>query len=258
MDILHYLFSASTVLLLFQFIFPTKVVKPWDELKIQQNKKKYNKLNRLAFPLALLSITFICFSFYSLGIVMREAFFSGGYDYIVKPTDPYFFLCGFVLGIGLIRIPMEFVFKLILKDEYGLYIHYTNTNSGYNAEKVWYLLERIITLGGIILFILGLNWYVRIDNDKNIEINELFSLKTNTFPISEISEIEHEEKIVKRGERQDILVNYILKFTDGNEWNSNTYRFFSNDEEKVRLENNMIKLSESTGIKISYQLPKTN
>lgn len=250
MEVISYFFGVSTFFWIFQLIFPYKPSQKLDYLKIEQNKKKYNKLEMLAIPLIFLSVALICFSVYALGIVMRDNLFSQEYDYISEPTGSYFLCCGIVLGFGLVRIPMEFIYKLILKDEYYLYHQYTNLKHGFDGEKIWRPMEIIITFCGIIVFILGMNWYVRIDKDKNIEIKELLSLKTHIYNITSISEIEYYDSyITDEGVKKNIK-HYFIKMNDGYKWNSKTYSFFSVQEDNEKIKEKIEQLSELCNIKI--------
>lgn len=250
MEVIYYFLGTSTFFWIFQLIFPYEPSKKINFLKIEQNKKKYNVLEMLAIPLFFLSVALICFSVYALGIVMRDNLFSKEYNYILEPTGSYFVCCGAVLGLGLIRVPMEFIYKLILKDEYYLYNQYTNLKYGFDGEKIWRPMEIIITFCGIILFILGMNWYVRLDKDNNIEINELFSLKTHIYNITEISGIEYYDfYITDKGVEKDIK-HYLVKMSDGYEWNTKTYSFFSVQEDQGKIKEKIEQLSEFCNIKI--------
>jgi hypothetical protein len=245
------LFCTSAVFIafwIFQMIFPYRPPQNLDISIIEQNKKKYNRLEKWAIFWIFLSVGLICLCVFVIGFQIRNNFLSSEYEYIIVPTNSFWVFPGIVLGFGLIRIPMEFTYKMILKGEYYLYTQYTNLKHGFDGEKIWKPIEYILTLSGVVIFILGLNWFVRIDKNDKIEINELFSLKTHTYNLSDISEIGYRDKyITKKGTEKDIK-HYVIKMTDGYEWSSYVYGFFSVKKDDDKLEENIDRISKMTGI----------
>lgn len=240
--------AVSIVFLIFQLIFPYRPPKNLDISVIEQNKEKYNRLEKWAILWIFLSIGLIGFCVFIIGSQIRENFFSSEYEYIVTATDSFWVLPGIILGFGLIRIPMEFIYKLLLKEEYYLYTLYANMKHGFDGEKIWRPFEYIFTLSGIVMFILGLNWFVCIDKNDKIEINELFSLKTHTYNLSDISEITYFDKYVTKDGIEKDIKHYVIKMIDGYEWNSYVYGFFSIQKDEDKLNENIEKISKMTEV----------
>lgn len=184
------------------------------------------------------------------GSQLTKLLFPSEYDYIITPTDSYWFFPGLVLGFGLIRIPMEFTYKLILKDEYYLYTQYTNSRHGYDGNKIWRPVEWVLTIAGIIIFTAGLNWFVRIDQNNNIEFNELLEIKTHSYKLEEIVEISHIDNYYMQKEIRKKNNYYLIQMNDDFSWNSKTYSFFSIQNDLELINENIKALSEKTGLTI--------
>lgn len=247
-----YLSGVTIVFLLFQLIFPFKIPQKVDLSLIEINKKKYNRLEGFTILWIFLSVGLISILIYIFGTRLTELSFPSEYEYIVTPTGSYWFFPGLILGFGLIRVPMEFIYKLILKGEYRTYTLYTNMKHGFNGEKIWRPIEFILTISGIIVFVLGLNWFVRFDqNQKTIEINELFKVETVSYKINEITEIYHFNKYVTKKGKTKRIDNYSIKMKDSYEWNSYIYGFFSIQKDKELINKRIMNLCKLTGLKIN-------
>ncbi len=250
MNILFYFSGVSIVFLIFQLIFPYKPPTDSDFNNIRENSNRYNKLEAWAILWIFLSVGFISFCVFLFGSQLREFFFPLEYDYIIEPTNSFWFFPGFLLGFGLIRIPMTFVYKLILKNEYELYIQFTNMKHGFDGEKIWKPIEKVITFAGIIIFILGLNWFVRIDKNNRIEINELFSINTKTYNITDILSINHYDKYLTKKGIEKNIEHFVIEMKDNYFLTTQEYSFFAISSDMLRLNKKIAKLSNDIGIEI--------
>jgi hypothetical protein len=247
--------SVALVFVLLQLIVPYKPTKK--EINnihlIQQNAKKYQRYEYWAILWIFLSVALICFCVYIFGTQLRDLLFSANYEYLVKAPDTIFVFAGIVLGFGLIRVPMEFVYKLMLKEEYYLYIQFTNMKHEYDGEKIWYPLERIFSVAGIIILFAGLNWFVRIDANNSIEFNELLSFKTKTCNLSEVSEINLQKYFKKVNEKEIEKQYYEIKLKDGFVWNSKIYDSFASQNGDNQFNNTLEKISIISKIAIKQK-----
>lgn len=251
MDGLIIISGVSIAFIIFQLIFPYKPPKNSDFSKLEENKKRFSRLEGMAVLWIFLSIGLISFFVFILGANLRDNFFPSDYDYIMKPSNSFWFLPGFILGFGFLRIPMDFIYKLYLKGDYDLYKQFTNMKHGFDGEKVWRPLELIFSIVGIAFFILGLNWFVRIDNNNQIEISELFDLKTRTYKIENITSISHSDiYITKKGNTKNID-HYVIEMNDNYEWSSHVYGFFAIENDKEFIDGKMAELSRKTGLIIN-------
>lgn len=238
--------GASIVFFIFQFFFSYKLPQNIDPFTLQRISKKCDKLELLTifliFPLAIS----IGLGVYYLGLYITNNMPSERYIYIQQAPVAFWGILGVVLGIGLIRAPLTLIFRAILKDEYDLYIAYTNLKHGWDGLKVWRVIEYILCTAGIILFILGLNWYVRIDtSNREVEFNNIFSLETFSCALTDISEIKHSPKIVLSKDeiiKEVFTINVDTTYT----WNSKYYGYFTD------IEDDFTKLSEGVNKLSNY------
>jgi len=252
MDTFGLITSAVTLVgLIFQLIVPYQPTqKDIDNIPfIQLNAKKYQRYEYWAILWIFLSVGLICFCVYIFGTQLRNLSFSHNYEYLVKAPDAFFVFAGMVLGFGLIRIPMEFVYKLLLKEEYYLYMQFTNMKHGYYGEKVWRVFERIFSIAGIGILIAGLNWFVRI-NDNEIQFNDLMSFKTKKYSLCDVSEIHLRKytKTVKNKEEERHC--YEIKMKDGYVWDSKTFDFFSSQNDDSQFFQILDKIRKISKIEI--------
>jgi hypothetical protein len=247
--------SVALVFILFQLVVPYKPTKKEidNTYLIQQNTTKYQRYEYWAIFWIFLSVALICFCVYIFGTQLRDLLFPSNYEYLVKAPDTIFVFAGMVLGFGLIRIPMEFVYKLMLKEEYYLYMQFTNMKHGFDGEKIWYPLERIFSIAGIVILAAGLNWFVRVDANNNIEFNELLSIKNRTYSLSEVYEINLQKYSKKVNEREIEKQYYEIKLKDRFIWNSKIYDFFAGQNDDNTFNKTLEKISKITQIEIEQK-----
>jgi hypothetical protein len=247
--------ATSAVLisfLLFKLIFPPKKLPVTDLQKIKDNKDRYERLERQSPIWLLLSLGLTGFLVFILGVNIRDAFFPSDFDYVIQPPNVFWLFPGLLLGLGLIRIPMDFIYKRFLKDEYSLYHHYTNMKHGFDGLRVWRALEVILTLAGIGVFILGLNWYVRI-KDNSLEINELFGMTTVTYQLDDITDITHHNTFITKSGDEKSIDHYVIEMDEGYRWSSHVFGFFASEKDKEKLGEKIQDIGKMTGAKLIAQ-----
>lgn len=94
-----------------------------------------------------------------------------------------------------------------------------------------------------------MTWYVRIENNK-IVINDLTSLKTVHYNLSDIAAITHSEKYMNRKGIEKGIEHYMIIFNDGYTYSSHIYGFFSIQSDRIKLKEQFEELSHKTGIAI--------
>ncbi|MGY3795159.1 hypothetical protein [uncultured Aquimarina sp.] len=235
--------------ILFQLIFPYRSPKNLDFSKIEENKKKFNRLEKMAVLWIFLSLGFISFLVFILGTNLVDILFSNDYEYIMKPSSLFWFLPGLILGFGFLRVPMDFIYKLYLKNDYYLYKHFTNMKHGFDGEKIWRPLELIFSITGMVFFILGLNWFVRI-NSNQIEINELFNLRSKTYKIENIVSLAHSDIFLTQKGKSKSIDHYVIGMNDEYKWSSHVFGFFALKKDKELLGKKIKELSDKKGLAI--------
>lgn len=251
MSVLFYFSGVSLAFILFQVIFPYKPKNDADFALLKENAGKYNRLEAWSIFWIFLFVSYIAFCVAFTGSQMQHHFFPGEYFYLVQPTLSFWFLPGLILGFGLVGIPMEFLYKLILKNEYYLYLEFTNLKHGWDGKKIWKPISLILVIAGMAVFYLGLTWYVRVDQSKIIEINNLASLKTITYPVTDISAINYSKKFYSKKGVAKNIEHYRIIMQDGYTISTHDLGFFSLKDDKDKLKSRMDELSRITGISIN-------
>ena len=259
METLLYLLSflgLSLIIGVLRFFAPYKPIKGFNLYDIgEDRKKKYKKFEACAIFIVIASAIIIGFVVYYLGLQITENTSSSTYTYIQRPPVAFWGFLGVVLGIGLLRIPMTIIYKLILKDEYYIYSEYMSLKNGWDNEKIWRPFEIILGVGGMLFFLLGINWNIRVDNtNQTIEFNELFSVKAHTYSLSDISEISYYPEQKLEGDSNKIKEYYTIKMNDAYIWSSKIYGSFTDiDEDFTKLGTSIEELSKSIDLEIKRQ-----
>jgi len=247
MGLLFYFSGVSIAFIVFQLLFPYKPKNDADFGLLKKNAGKYNRLEAWSIFWIFLFVSYIMFCIVLIGSQMQKHFFAKDCLYLVQPTLSYWFFPGLILGFALVGIPMQFLYKLILKNEYYLYMEFTNRKHGWDGYKIWRPVSVILFVTGIIFFYLGLTWYVRVDQNDKMEINDLSSLKTTTYNLSDISSIIYSEKYLTKKGVEKKIENYRIIMKDGYEISTHVYGFFSLQEDRDRLKNCIEELRRRAG-----------
>lgn len=240
--------GVALAFLLFQLIYPYNPPNNSDFSRMEENRKKFNRLETIGILWFFVSIGLISFLVFLFGVNLQDYLFSDDYDYIMKPPNFFWVLPGVILGFAFVRIPLDFIYKLYLKGDYHLYIQFTNMKHGFDANIVWRPMELILSIAGIACFILGLNWYVRIDHLNQIEVNELFDLKKKVYTIDHVIDIYHSDVFITKDGNAKGIDHYVVKMDNDYEWSSHIYGFFGLKEDDEFLDKKMEELSEKTGL----------
>ena len=184
------------------------------------DNRKYSRYEVLSiFPLFLF-IGLIDLMIYWIGCSVQKLISSNiDYDFYIGPPEPIWALIGLSFGFGLVMLPMEWFYKLLLKDEYDSYIDYTNNKHGWNGMRVMRPISIVLTSIGLILFYLGLNYSFAVNKDCLI-VDNFFSLQTVEYKVDEISSITYYDK--QAAPNGDVVDKKHIKivFDDATFWSS--------------------------------------
>lgn len=169
---------SALVLLVVQLLLPyrAKPVANYDHL-ILMNEYKYKIYEIFALVPLFFFTGLICYFFYSLGNDVQDWIFADRVaDFGLYPPESFWLLPGMCFGIGLIITPMDLLYHLMLREEYPAYIEYANRKHGYDGFKVIRPVCVLFTAAGVVISILGLDWYTEIKGDQ-MKIDAYFALK---------------------------------------------------------------------------------
>ena len=213
--------ASALVLLLLQLLVPHKPQSLVDYDKfILVNEYKYKIYEIFSLVPLFFFTSVICYFFYSLGNDIQELVFAGReVDFAIYPPESFWLVPGMCFGFGLIVAPMELLYHLLLKDEYPIYIEYTNRKHGYDGYKVIRPLCVLFTIVGLLLSVLGLGWFTEI-RDGKILIDEFYALTPLEYSAKDVRAITHYEKSLTAEGKEEAEPHYKITFSDGIVWDT--------------------------------------
>ncbi|MCC9165981.1 hypothetical protein [Pontibacter harenae] len=224
---------SAVVFLLIGALFPHKTKPIQDyEMLVSINKRKYMLYEALSVIPLFFFVGIICYGIYLLGNDIQEIYLRGREtDFAIYPPDTFWLAPGLCFGFGLILRPMEFLYYLLLREEYDVYIEYTNRKHGIDGYKVMRPLCAICVVAGIVVSFLALGWYKEIKGDK-IVIDDFTSLTPQEYTIQDIVSITHYEQQLNAEGVARTDPYYKIAFTDGRVWDT-SYNFHEVSDEKA-------------------------
>jgi hypothetical protein len=208
--------AFSLVFLLLPFLFPSKPkpVKDYDKLLLV-NGYKYKIYEILSLVPLFFFTGLICYVFYLLGNDVQQVYFSGRQaDFAIYPPESFWLVPGLCFGFGLIMPPMEFLYRLMLQEEYDIYTEYTNRKYGYDGYKAVRLLCIGCVAAGVVVSFLALGWYKEIIGDKMI-INDFGSLKPQEYTLQQVTSVTHYQRSLNPQGVAEPEPHYKITFSDG-------------------------------------------
>jgi NADH:ubiquinone oxidoreductase subunit 5 (subunit L)/multisubunit Na+/H+ antiporter MnhA subunit len=210
-------------------------------------RNKYQKWDILSGILLLILIPGMA---YLIGLLFSTIFYSPenkvpGIIYHIATSRLMWFMPGLVLSFALIRFPMTFIYKLILKEDYDEFMLYSDLKTGADGVKILSYMMWISGIGAALLLILLSDYSVNIYKDK-IVLNDFLTFTDKTYSFSEIESINHIKPLnPNTGEPEK--PSYFIRFKDKGHWDTN--RGLEDDNNKQEEIINY--LSEKTKLKIN-------
>lgn len=222
MNFSNLVFLIPLVLSFLAFIFPYKSSQSASSIGYGTLKSKYSKWEHFAvFPLFGYIILFT----YLLGQLALSIFNqlkveSSDVCFLLLPPSFMWYAVSCLLTFGLITVPMNITYKLILgADGYEEYLMYTNIKNGFDGMKVLRPIFFIFSIFATIGFFLLTDYSIKIFKDK-IEFDDFLSLKPRSQNISSINAI-HFVKMVKYKKEDAEKPHHYIEFKDGSFWDTN-------------------------------------
>lgn len=242
---------TAFVFLLIGLLFPhkPKTLKNYDQL-ILVNEHKY-KIYEIFSIVPLFFFTgLICYVFYLLGNDVQALYFRGReVDYAIYPPDSFWMVPGICFGFGLIMLPIEFLYRLLLQQEYDVYIEYTNRKHGMDGYKVVRLMCIGCVVAGLALSFLGLGWYKEINGDEMV-IDDFGSLKPQQYTLQQIVAITHFERNINSEGVAEVEPHYRIAFSDGRTWDTSDNFHEVSGEKYTAIVNYII---SKTGLELAHE-----
>lgn len=219
------LIIALIVPLIFGFLAKVMPYKASPSIVQQDFGSLKNKYQKWEFLSIIILFIFIPATTY----VFRELFTSLYHllsekdEQIVFKIDPdknLWFLPACILSFALIGYPMNFVYKIMLGNNYDDYLIFTNLKHGFDGMRVLRYISITFGILTTIILVLMSDYSIKIYPDKIIQ-DDFITLGQNTYGFNQIKSISFVQNIeTKQGLEPDPY--YVIKYNDNRYWNTNT------------------------------------
>ena len=138
MDSLISIIATTLIFGLLKWLVPHKKRINIDELKLAQNAKKYSRYELFALlPFSAYMILVPC-CFFWLGKIFLSDINNDESAVVFYAADAMIWpAIGLFFGFGTLMLPMNKLYEFLLKDEYDLYMEYTNRKHGFDGLRAW-------------------------------------------------------------------------------------------------------------------------
>lgn len=181
--------AVPLILALLKWSMPHRERTDINELKLAQNAKKYNKYEGLSLIPLFIYMVLVPYLFYFLGTIFFSDINNEEGVALFYPVDVMVWpAVGLFFGFGTIMLPMNKLYELLLKEEFDLYVEYTNRKHGFDSFRLWRPFSyMMILLGGVAMF-LAMNTYFKVTENK-VVVNHFFSIEPVETHFYEIGRI---------------------------------------------------------------------
>jgi hypothetical protein len=240
------------VLFLLAKIVPHKHKVDTLEVDFATLKKKYQKWDILSGILLFILIPGMA---YLIGLLFSTIFYSPENNeseiiYHIATSRLMWFMPGLFLSFALIRFPMTFIYKLILKEDYNQFMLYSDLKTGADGMKIINYITWISGLGSVLLLVLLSDYSINIYKEK-VVLNDFLTFSNKSYAFSEIQSINYIQPINPNTGKPE-NPSYFIRFKDNGYWD--TSRGLEDDNN--RQEEIINYLSEKT--KLTINLLKSN
>jgi hypothetical protein len=173
----------------------------------------------------------------SLGPPSELAWFAGEFYWAL----PAMFLC------ILATIPAsDLAARALLRDRHGEYLAYLQAKARFDLARVSRFLVVVVSAGCAVFVLLGLDWSVRLGAD-GLTLNRYFSVGAEQRAWREVTAIRTAPALVAPNGRLVRRREYVLRFSDGRTWSTNSLLAEPSSEEKRRF---VDVVSERSGVAV--------
>ncbi len=213
--------TVGLVLLLLAKIFPYKPKQVFTTGNFYILRRQYAKWEFFGVVLFFMLTPSLIYGFGSLFFWMNalpEKKLS--LDFLILPNLYLWFVPAIFLTLAIIILPITLIYRLLLRDRYDEYLHYTNLKSGIDGKKIFKFFSWILAICAIGSIFLMSDYSIEISN-KQIVLNDFFTTDKKAYDFKQVSSISFVENVISKDQKK-ISPNphYYVKFKDGNYWNT--------------------------------------
>lgn len=213
--------TVGLVLLLLAKIFPYKPKQIFSTGNLYILRKQYAKWEFFGVVLFFILTPSLVYGFGSLFFWMNSFPEKGiNLEFLIIPNLYLWFVPATFLTLATFIFPVNLIYRLLLRDRYDEYLHYTNLKSGIDGMRILKFFSWIFGVCAIGSIFLMSDYSIEI-NDKQVLLNDFFTTDKKVYDFKQIKSISFVENTISK-DRKKISPNphYDVKFDDGNYWNT--------------------------------------
>ncbi len=123
------------------------------------------------------------------------------------------------LGMGTCWIPLDGLYRVLLRDRYRRYERYCIERYGFDGRRLLVCLAVIAIAGSAVFFLAGATSCTRF-SDAGIEIQRPFSFRSVFYVYAQVRSIEHRATVRAPIGNTAARPHHVIVFDDGALWNS--------------------------------------
>jgi hypothetical protein len=139
--------------------------------------------------------------------------------FLVQPSGLSWIMPAFVLGILTVVIPLEGLYRGLLRERYARYQFHTEGRGGRVARKAFVCLASALSGGAAVWFLAGVTSFSRFTN-VGVEIERPLSFRSQFHDYAGVELIEHRATFQHPSGTTEKRPHYVIHFDVGTSWSS--------------------------------------
>lgn len=191
--------------------FPYKPVGVYGMTNLKVLSKKYQKWELFGLLLFFILIPLIVYLSGALFLNLNKALSSNYANsvFFILPNSYMWFVPSAFFAFAIIIFPMNFIYRLILKDDYEEYLHFTNMKHGFDGMKIYRPMVWVLGLLATIAVFLMSDYTIEI-TDKRITLNDFFTTEKKSYDFKQIESINFVENSISKDKKNLVPIHIIM------------------------------------------------
>ncbi len=138
--------------------------------------------------------------------------------YLVLTMPLFWVIPALFLGMISSAIPMEWLYRCLLRDRYPRYERSCSERVGFDEKRALMWLAPLIIAGSVVCFLAGVTSFARFQ-EAGVEVGRPLALRSTFYDYAHVRTIEH--RAAFRAPNGNIIPRYhVITFDDGSSWSS--------------------------------------
>jgi hypothetical protein len=206
------------VYLVLSILFPIKLKEKAAGISFSELKKRFAWFHFFALIFSFGMMILMTFGLLEILELINKNYQLQGSVYMIKSID-LLYIISIMFSISFSIILIFWFIKLVLGDDYKLYLHYYNLLYKMNAIRVLSIITPLILLLSWLVFYFYVQYGFYVFQDK-IVIRTLFSIESNKYKFNEIERLEKRNQFIAPNGDVINRNHYVIYFQDKTSWSS--------------------------------------